>query len=247
MLRFYRLPRLSRRRTDCRSTGTIPPQLFQFPISNGPPRFYSAGPFHDDEGREQVPFPWEKLTGAPLIYASLGTLLNGIEHVYRAILEAVGRFPDTQVVLSVGKNIDPDDLRPIPSNVVMVNTAPQIELLKRASLCITHAGLNTVLEALAQGVPIVAIPVGFDQPGVAARVAYHGVGEFVEIGDLTADHLAQLIQKVGQNPSYRDRARYFQRVITRTHGLDLAADVIERAFKKNQLCPASTIISPQRQ
>ena len=106
---------------------TQTPKEFDFPISNWPPQFHYAGPFHDDEGREQVPFPWEKLTGAPLIYASLGTLLNGIEHVYRAILEAVGRFPDTQVVLSVGKNIDPDDLRPIPSNVIMVNTAPQIE------------------------------------------------------------------------------------------------------------------------
>ena len=161
--------------------------------------------------------------------------MNGIEHVYRAILEAVGRFPETQVVLSVGNNIDPDDLRPIPSNIIIVNTAPQIELLKRAALCITHAGLNTALEALAQGVPLVAIPIGFDQPGVAARVAYHGVGEFVEVGDLTTERLAQLIQKVGQNPSYRDRARYFQRVIARTHGLDLAADVIERAFKKNQI------------
>jgi len=182
-----------------------------------------------------VPFPWEKLTGVPLIYASLGTLLNGIEHVYRAILEAVGRFPETQVVLSVGKNIDPDDLRPIPSNVITVNTAPQIELLKRASLCITHAGLNTVLEALAQGVPIVAIPKGFDQPGIAARVAYHGVGEFVEMGELTPERLSRLIRRVRQNPSYRDKARYFQRVIARTHGLDLAADVIERAFKKNQI------------
>ena len=182
-----------------------------------------------------MPFPWEKLTGAPLIYASLGTLLNGIEHVYRAILEAVGRFPETQVVLSVGKNIDPDDLRPIPSNVITVNTAPQIELLKRASLCITHAGLNTVLEALAQGVPIVAIPIGFDQPGIAARVAYHGVGEFVEMGELTPERLSRLIGRVRQNPSYRDKARYFQRVIARTHGLDLAADVIERAFKKNQI------------
>jgi zeaxanthin glucosyltransferase len=135
----------------------------------------------------------------------------------------------------VGNNIDPDDLRPIPSNVIIVNTAPQIELLKRASLCITHAGLKTALEALAQGVRIVAIPIRFDQPGVAARVAYHRVGEFVETGDLTPDHLAHLIQKVGQNPSYRDRARYFQRVIARTQGLDLAADAIERAFKKNQL------------
>ena len=214
---------------------TQTPKEFDFPISNWPPQFHYAGPFHDDEGREQVPFPWEKLTGAPLIYASLGTLVNGIEHVYRAILEAVGRFPETQVVLSVGKNIDPDDLRPIPSNVIIVSTAPQIELLKRASLCITHAGLNTALEALAQGVPMVAIPIGFDQPGVAARIAYHGVGEFVEVGDLTAERLSDLIQSVQANPSYRDRARYFQRVIARTHGLDLAADVIERAFKKNQI------------
>jgi MGT family glycosyltransferase len=214
---------------------TQTPKEFDFPISNWPPQFHYAGPFHDDEGREQVPFPWEKLTGAPLIYASLGTLVNGIEHVYRAILEAVGRFPQTQVVLSVGKNIDPDDLRPIPSNVIIVNTAPQIELLKRAVLCITHAGLNTALEALAQGVPMVAIPIGFDQPGVAARIAYHGVGEFVEVGDLTAERLSDLIQRVQANPSYRDRARYFQRVIARTHGLDLAADVIERAFKTNQI------------
>ena len=214
---------------------TQTPKEFDFPISNWPPQFHYAGPFHDDEGREQVPFPWEKLTGAPLIYASMGTLLNGMEYVYRAILEAAGKFPETQLVLSVGKNIDPDDLRPIPSNVIIVSTAPQIELLKRASLCITHAGLNTALEALAQGVPIVAIPIGFDQPGVAARVAYHRVGEFVEVADLTAERLAQLIQRVRQNPSYRDNARYFQKVIARTQGLDLAADLIERAFKTNQI------------
>jgi MGT family glycosyltransferase len=165
----------------------------------------------------------------------MGTLLNGMEHVYRAILEAVGRFPETQLVLSVGKNIKSDDLRPIPSNATIVSTAPQIELLKRAALCITHAGLNTALEALAQGVPMVAIPIGFDQPGVAARIGHHGVGEFVEIGQLTAERLSELIQRVRKNPSYRDRARYFQKVIAQTQGLDLAAAVIERAFKKNQI------------
>lgn len=73
------------------------------------------------------------------------------------------------------------------------------------------------------------------QPGVAARIAYHGVGEFVEVGDLTAERLPDVIQKVQANPSYRDRARYFRRVIARTHGLDLAANVIEHAFKKNQI------------
>jgi UDP-glucoronosyl and UDP-glucosyl transferase len=80
-----------------------------------------------------------------------------------------------QVVLSVGRNVNPGDLERIPPNTIVVRIAPQIELLKRAALCITHAGLNTALEALAQGVPMAAIPIGYDQPGVAARIAYHGV------------------------------------------------------------------------
>jgi MGT family glycosyltransferase len=135
-----------------------------------------------------------------------------------------------QVVLSVGRNLNPGDLERIPPNTIVVRIAPQIELLKRAALCITHAGLNTALEALAQGVPMVAIPIGYDQPGVAARIAYHGVGEFVEIGNLTARHLSKLIIKVTTNPYYRDKARWFQKVLGETRGLDIAADIIERVF-----------------
>jgi hypothetical protein len=56
-----------------------------------------------------------------------------------------------------------------------------------------------------------------------------------KIGELTPERLSQLIRRVRQNPSYRDKARYFQKVIARTHGLDLAPDVIERAFKKKQI------------
>ena len=89
-----------------------------------------------------------------MIYASLGTLVNGLTNVYRKVLEAVSEFRDMQVVLSVGKNLNPGDLGPIPSNTIVVRVAPQLELLKRAALCITHAGLNTALEALAQGVPV---------------------------------------------------------------------------------------------
>jgi zeaxanthin glucosyltransferase len=110
---------------------------------------------------------------------------------------------------------------------------PQIELLKRASLCITHAGLNTALESLAQGVPLLAIPIGFDQLGVAARITYPGVGKSLETEDVHPERLPELIHAVRKNPSYRQRARYFRRVIARTHGLDLAADVIEQALFKN--------------
>ena len=144
---------------------TQTPKEFDFQGIPWPPEFHYAGPFHESEGRAFIPFPWEKLNGKPLIYASLGTLVNGLDHVYKTILEAVGKLPDVQVVLSIGTNIDPDRLEPIPLDTIIVRKAPQIELLKRAALCITHAGLNTTLESLAQGVPMVAIPIAFDQPG----------------------------------------------------------------------------------
>jgi MGT family glycosyltransferase len=210
------------------------PKEFDFPGSPWPPKFHYAGPFQDGGGRAPIPFPWEQLTGEPLIYASMGTLVNGLEHVYRSILQAVSKLPATQVVLSVGDHIRVDDLGPISSNVIIVAKAPQLELLKRAALCITHAGLNTTLEALTQGVPMVAIPIGFDQPGVAARIAYHGVGEFVAEGSLTAERLLQLIRTVMNNPGYGEKARNLQRVIAQTQGLDLAADLIERALGKHQ-------------
>jgi UDP:flavonoid glycosyltransferase YjiC (YdhE family) len=96
------------------------PKEFDFPNPNWPVHFHYAGPLYDDGGREPVPFPWEKLSGRPLICASLGTLVNGLEHVYRAILGAVGPLSDVEVVLSIGKNIHLNDLQPFPSNTLVV-------------------------------------------------------------------------------------------------------------------------------
>ena len=145
-------------------------------------------------------------------------------------MAAVGGIPEVQVVFSVGKNMSIDDIGPIPSNTIVVPAAPQIDLLKRAALCITHAGLNTTLEALGRGVPLVAIPIGYDQPGIAARIAYHRVGEFIEVQDLTAEGLSVLIRKVLDDPSYRDRARFFRNAIAAANGLEVACDLIERAL-----------------
>lgn len=206
------------------------PKEFDFPNIPWPAHFHHTGPFHDNRGREPVPFPWGKLDGRPLIYASMGTLVNGLEEVYKIILASVGTRPEFQVVLSVGHNVVLDNLRPVPENVIIVRSAPQIEMLKRATLCITHAGLNTTLESLAQGVPMVAIPIGYDQPGAAARIAYHGAGEFIEVEDLTVARLTERIDRVNSTPSYRERAQYFKEVIAKTHGLDRASEIIEQAF-----------------
>jgi zeaxanthin glucosyltransferase len=207
---------------------TQTPKEFDFPGIPWPEQFHYTGPFHDYEGRASIPFPWEKLNQSPLVYASLGTLVNGLEQVYKTILEATTRLSGIQVVLSIGDNVELEDLGAIPSNAIVVRTAPQIDLLRRAALCITHAGLNTALESLGQGVPMAAIPIGYDQPGVAARIAHHGVGEYLELDKLAVERVTELIQQVLENQKYREKARWFQTVIRRTRGLDVAADVIEQ-------------------
>ena len=81
---------------------------------------------------------------------------------------------------------------------------------------------------------MVAVPIGYDQPGTAARIAHHKVGEFIELDALTTERLRGLIEKVLHDPIYRARADYFRKVISKTRGLDVAADVIEQAFHKYQ-------------
>jgi len=210
---------------------TQTPKEFDFPGIPQAPAFHYAGPFHDHDGRETVVFPWERLTGEPLIYASMGTLVNGLIDVFRTIMKAAAAIQGRQLVLSIGRNIQINDIGPIPASAIVVSNAPQIELLKRAELCITHAGINTTLESLALGVPVVAIPVGFDQPGIGARIVYHGVGKSIPVASMNKEGLSGAIREVLGNPSYRDAARRFQRTIAQTHGLDRAADVLERAFQ----------------
>jgi len=105
-----------------------------------------------------------------------------------------------------------------------------LELLKQATVCITHAGLNTALESLAQGVPQLAIPITYDQPGVAAPIAHQKTGVVTSLAGLTADHLAFHLNEVLTNPTYRENVRTLQKAIAEANGLSFAADLIEESL-----------------
>ena len=206
------------------------PKAFDFESPFWPRHFHHTGPFHDIESRPKVEFPWERLSGQPMVYASMGTILNGRVDVFRTIVAALAKHKDLQLVLSVGEQIDPAQIGLVPTNAIIVKEAPQLELLKQASVCITHAGLNTVLESLAQGVPQIAIPVTFDQPGVAARIAYKRTGVVTSLDKLTADHLSTLLDEVLKASTYRDNAGKLQKAIAEANGISLAADLIEESL-----------------
>ena len=150
--------------------------------------------------------------------------------VFRTIAAALTKHKDLQLVLSIGGQLDREQIGSVPNNAIIVKRAPQLELLKQTSVCITHAGLNTVLESLAQGVPQVAIPVTYDQPGVAARIADKKTGVVTSLDKLTPDHLSSLLNEVLTNPVYRKNAKKLQEAIAETDGLSAAAGLVEESL-----------------
>jgi UDP:flavonoid glycosyltransferase YjiC (YdhE family) len=75
-------------------------QLSKLQGPHWPSRLHHTGPFHDGLGRIESDFPWDRLTGEPLVYASMGTLQNGLESVFSTIAQAVEQRPGMQLVLS---------------------------------------------------------------------------------------------------------------------------------------------------
>jgi MGT family glycosyltransferase len=108
--------------------------------------------------------------------------------------------------MSLGGGFSIDSLGELPGQPIVVEFAPQLELLKHATVVITHAGLNTVLESIAEGKPMVAIPIGNDQPGIAARLAAKGAAIVLPRKELTADKVEKAVRTVLEDDRYRRAA-----------------------------------------
>jgi MGT family glycosyltransferase len=216
------------------------PACFDFPRRELPAHFHYTGPWHDARSGDPVPFPWEQLDSRPLIYASMGTLQNRQSAIFENIAGACAGLP-AQLVISLGsRDQDAAALAArFPGHPIVVSFAPQLQLLKRATLAITHAGLNTALESLSLGLPMVAIPITNDQPGVASRLAWLGVAEVVQPGELTVPRLRAALEKVLAASSYREKARQLGEKIRALDGLPLAADLVEEAFAKASVPPVA--------
>jgi MGT family glycosyltransferase len=206
------------------------PAAFDFPGRRLPGCFHYAGPFCDEAGRAEVDFPWSRLDGSrPLALVSMGTLQNGNVRIFQAVAEACASFP-VQTVISLGGGLSPERLGSLPGHPLVVRYAPQLALLRRAALTIFHGGLNTALESLAHGVPMVALPVTLDQPGVGARLTWTGTGTAIPASKLTVERLRQAIGAVLTDPRYRLNAQVLQRQLRAEGGLQRAADITERAL-----------------
>jgi len=137
---------------------------------------------------------------------------------------------DTQLVIATGHF---DGVLPkFAGDAVVVSYAPQMELLSRAALTITHAGLNTTMQSLFFGVPMIAIPMTHDQPAIAARIGWTGAGLVIAPGQSSVTRLRAGVEQVLGDSRYRMAASKLRDAIARAGGVNRAADIVEQCLGK---------------
>jgi zeaxanthin glucosyltransferase len=203
------------------------PAEFDFPEARGRPDVH-YGDAAIDVDRDEPAFPWAELDGAKqLVYCSLGSVAFS-QHFFQHVIDAVAREPRWQLVMNIGPSLSRSDFARVPTNAILVNGAPQLGLLRRAAVMITHAGFGSVRECIHFGVPQVAFPIGFDQPGVAARVEHHRLGVAGSFRDASADAVHASLSRVMQDEGFRTRSRAMQEIFRARDREQAGAVILER-------------------
>ncbi|WP_112872820.1 glycosyltransferase [Paracoccus endophyticus] len=180
----------------------------------GPLRDGAPGAFRLDTG------------GRPLVFASLGTLQGGRRRLLAAI---AGAADDLNVCLALAHcgGLTHAEAAALPGRAIIRDFFPQRAVLARAAACVTHAGMNTVLDCAAAQVPMLAIPLAFEQPATAARLAFHGAARVLPPRRATRAAIREALAAVLSDPSYRAALATPAAEIAAAGGVARAADLVE--------------------
>jgi len=181
--------------------------------------------------RSSGPYDLSQMDTNHLIYISFGTVINQAGDFYKLCFDA---FAETKynVVLSVGDQTPIAELGEFPRNFSVHSYVPQLEVLQKAKLFITHGGMNSTSEGLYYGVPLIVIPQSADQPMVAKRVAEIGAGVHLTQEGLTPEELRQTADRVFKDTSIRKTALEMGDSFRAAGGYHRAAEEIF-AYKRN--------------
>jgi len=148
----------------------------------------------------------DQLAGRRVLYITLGTIFNTESgDLFSRVLDGARRLP-IEVVVTVGRGVDPAELGPQPPHVHVEQYVPQSLLLPHCDAVLNHAGSGSVLGALDHGLPMVCVPMGADQALNAARCTALGVGQELDARMLTPDDVLAATSAALTEPRYRDAA-----------------------------------------
>ncbi|HAQ87405.1 MAG TPA: zeaxanthin glucosyltransferase [Pseudomonas sp.] len=203
---------------------------FDFPRTSLPEHFHGIGPLRSALS-DEPPLDIPVATGRPFVFASLGTLQGDRFGLFGRIAAACRELDLQLLIAHCGRLDASQERRLLKAGASWVTDfAPQRAMLARADAVITHAGLNTVLDALEAGVPSLALPIAFDQPGVAARVVHAGVGLKLDPRLASRRRIVQGLRRLLGEPGFAERARKLGDEVRTAGGAPRAAQLIEAAL-----------------
>ncbi|MEV5281242.1 macrolide family glycosyltransferase [Streptomyces sp. NPDC051994] len=190
-------------------------------------RYHFVGPCLDGRSFQGS---WEApADDRPVLLASLGTVYNNSLPFYRSCVEAFAGS-EWHVVLATGRHIHPQDLGVLPENVELHYSVPQLQVLARADAFLTHGGMGSTLEGLYFGVPMVAVPQGFDQIDNAGILASRGLGRHLPPGEVTPQRLREEVLGLVGDTAAAERLAEIKQRIRASGGAAEAADLIEKSL-----------------
>lgn len=156
-------------------------------------------------GDDGLPAGWS-LPRDRTVYMTLGTVFNRSTDAFRRMIDAVADL-DANVILALGRGLDPEEVGPTPEHVRVASFVPQSAIVQRSDVVVCHAGFGTVMDALTAGVPMVLTPMTADQPENAERCEAMGVAEVLSYYDVEAVELRASIDRVLSDDRYRQAAQ----------------------------------------
>ena len=208
------------------------PKAFELPDRVEDDLVFYVGPEIDLE-RTEEPFVWDQLSpDLPLIYCSLGSQ-HDIKHevsrrFIRTVIDAVVGRPEWQLVVSLGSRMEPEEFMPVPSHVHLTHWAPQLQMLSRASVMITHAGAGATKECIINGVPMLAVPLMRDQFDSAERIVHHGLGLRADAERVNTADVSSMLEQLLTDESCRARVNAMREEFRRVDAMNIGVNVIEK-------------------
>lgn len=207
------------------------PREFQYAGETFDERFAFVGPCVGDRGFLGSWSP--PASGLPVVLVSLGAVFNEHQDFFRTCVEAFRGRP-WHAVMTMGDGVDPASLGELPPNVEVHRWVPHVTVLEHASLCVTHGGMGTVMEALRAGAPMVCVPgSALDRP-TGWRLRELGLGTMLDPDALTADALVDAVTSVLGNPEVAARSDAMRKAVADSGGASRAADEIERHLARSR-------------
>jgi MGT family glycosyltransferase len=171
---------------------------------------------------------WQRPAGAEkVVLVSLGSAFTKQPEFYRNCVKAFGDLPGWHVVLQIGRHVDPAELGDVPANVEVHSWVPQLAVLKKADLFVTHAGAGGSQEGLATVTPMIAVPQAVDQFGNADVLQSLGVARHLPTEEATSEALRTAALALVDDPEAARRLKDIQAEMAEEGGTSRAADLIE--------------------